>query len=131
MNCRFCRLQVAMGKEKMKELGLVVKDEEVAELVKTLCRTRKVKSKRVAKTEAELQREARAKLTVKLARKLGVKHFAYAFRHGFATRKLIEGHDHLTVAELLGHTNGTLLATVYQHLGQHDERLRKALDGAA
>lgn len=66
----------------------------------------------------------------RLKKHTGVKHFAYALRHGFATRKLVEGNDHLTVAELLGHSDGTMLARVYQHLSQNDEHLRKALGGA-
>jgi integrase len=63
----------------------------------------------------------------RLKKHTGVKFFAYAWRHGFATRKLIEGHDHLTVAELLGHSDGTTLAKVYAHLDQADDHLRKAL----
>jgi integrase len=63
----------------------------------------------------------------RLKKHTGVKHFAYAWRHGFATRKLLEGHDHLTVSELLGHSDGTMLAKVYAHLDQADEHLRKAL----
>lgn len=65
----------------------------------------------------------------RLKKHTGIKHFAYALRHGFATRKLVEGHDHLTIAELLGHSDGTMLAKVYQHLSQNDEHLRKALRG--
>lgn len=63
----------------------------------------------------------------RLKKHTGFKAFAYAFRHGFATRKLIEGHDHLTIAELLGHADGTTLAKVYAHLSQADDHLRKAL----
>jgi integrase/recombinase XerC len=63
----------------------------------------------------------------RLKKHTGIKHFAYAWRHGFATRKLIEGHDHLTVSELLGHSDGSTLAKVYAHLDQADEHLRKAL----
>jgi integrase len=63
----------------------------------------------------------------RLKKHTGVKHFAYAWRHGFANRKLLEGHDYLTVAELLGHSDGTMLAKVYAHLDQADEHLRKAL----
>ena len=65
----------------------------------------------------------------RLKKHTGVKHFAYAWRHGFATRKLLQGHDHLTVAELLGHTDGATLAKVYAHLDQADEHLTKALEG--
>ena len=43
--------------------------------------------------------------------------------------RCIAGHDHLTVAELLGHADGTMLAKVYAHLDQADEHLRKALEG--
>ena len=67
----------------------------------------------------------------RLKKKLGVKYFAYALRHGFATRMLTSGVDHLTVAELLGHSNGTMLATVYQHLDQKGQHLRDALRKAA
>jgi integrase len=63
----------------------------------------------------------------RLKKHTGIKHFAYAFRHGFANRKLVEGHDYLTVAELMGHHDGNMLAKVYAHLDQHDEHLRKAL----
>jgi integrase/recombinase XerC len=52
----------------------------------------------------------------------------YDARHGFATRKLVQGHDHLTIAELMGHTDGTMLAKIYQHLDRNPEHLRKALD---
>ena len=46
----------------------------------------------------------------RLKSKLGVKYFAYALRHGFATRMLTCGIDHLTVAELLGHASPTVSA---------------------
>ncbi len=64
----------------------------------------------------------------RLKKHTGVKHFAYAWRHGFATRKLIQGHDHLTVAELMGHSDGTMLAKVYAHIDQNDDYLRQALN---
>ena len=49
-------------------------------------------------------------------------------RHGFATRKLVQGHDHLTVAELMGHRDGTMLAKVYGHLDRNTDHLKKALE---
>lgn len=63
----------------------------------------------------------------RLKDKLGVKYFAYAFRHSFAQRLLVDGVDHLTVAELLGHADGTMLAKVYAHMDQADGHLREAL----
>jgi integrase/recombinase XerC len=67
----------------------------------------------------------------RLKAKLGVRYSAYLFRHGFATRLLVKGVDHLTVAELLGHSDGTMLAKVYQHLDQSDSHLREALRKAS
>lgn len=66
----------------------------------------------------------------RLKDKLGVKYFAYAFRHSFAQRLLVDGVDHLTVAELLGHADGTMLAKVYAHMDQADGHLREALKRA-
>ena len=63
----------------------------------------------------------------RLRKSRGIKQFAYALRHGFCQRKLEEGHDHLTVAELMGHANGAMVAAVYSHLNQADDHLRKAL----
>jgi integrase len=64
----------------------------------------------------------------RLEKHLGEKFCAYALRHGFATRKLLEGHDHLTVAEVMGHRDGRMLAQHYSHLDQHGEHLRRVLE---
>ncbi len=63
----------------------------------------------------------------RLAREHGKGQACYDLRHGFATRKLVQGHDHLTVAELLGHKDGAMLARVYQHLNRNSEHLKKVL----
>lgn len=55
----------------------------------------------------------------RLKEKIGRRYCLYHFRHSFATRKLREGLDPLTVAELLGHSDPSMLAKVYQHLA-HD-----------
>jgi integrase len=64
----------------------------------------------------------------RLSRVAGVKKAAYDMRHGFATRKLVQGHDHLTIAELMGHRDGKMLAKVYAHLDRNDAHLKKALE---
>lgn len=64
----------------------------------------------------------------RLSRLAGVKKTAYDMCHGFATRKLVQGHDHLTIAELMGHRDGTMLAKVYAHLDRNDAHLKKALE---
>jgi site-specific recombinase XerD len=51
----------------------------------------------------------------------------YDARHGFATRELVQGHDHLTVAELMGHRDGSMLAKVYAHLDRDDAHLKRAM----
>ena len=67
----------------------------------------------------------------RLSKHLGVQYAAYSIRHGFATRKLVEGHDHLTVAEIMGHRDGRMLAQTYQHLHHKGEHLRRVLENRA
>lgn len=63
----------------------------------------------------------------RLTKILGRRMFCYAARHGFGTRKLIQGHDHLTIAELMGHSDGSMLATIYSHISEDETHLKKAL----
>ena len=67
----------------------------------------------------------------RLKKQLGVKYACYSLRHGFATRKLEDGLDHLTVAALMGHSDGTMVARVYSHLGDRPDYLREKLIGSA
>ncbi len=89
------------------------------------------------RTEGKLFRNTRGELWTKyalcsrmyrLSPVAGVKKTAYDMRHGFATRKLVQCHDHLTIAELMGHRDDTLLARVYAHLDRNDAHLKKALE---
>ncbi|AWM36983.1 site-specific tyrosine recombinase XerC [Gemmata obscuriglobus] len=60
----------------------------------------------------------------------GEKRFAmYDLRHLFATRKLKEGHDPITVATLLGHRDTGMLARHYQELSKDCEHLLDAANG--
>lgn len=63
----------------------------------------------------------------RLKEKLGERFSPYLFRHGFTQRLLVSGVDHLTVAALLGHADGTMVSKVYSHMDQADEHLREAL----
>lgn len=63
----------------------------------------------------------------RISKKIGRRLFAYAARHGFATRKLIQGHGHLTIASIMGHTDGSMLAKVYSHIDKDDAHLKQAL----
>ena len=51
----------------------------------------------------------------------------YDARHGFCERLLESGVEHLTVAELMGHANGRMVATTYQHLTKAHAHLKDAL----
>jgi len=64
----------------------------------------------------------------RLSKVTGKRMAMYDARHGFATRKLIQGHDHLTIAALMGHTDGSMLAKVYSHIDSDDAHLKKALE---
>ena len=63
----------------------------------------------------------------RISKATGKRMFCYAARHGFATRKLTQGKDHLTVAALMGHADGSMLAKVYSHIDQDTAHLKKAL----
>lgn len=64
---------------------------------------------------------------LRISEKLGRKMFCYMTRHGFGTRKLIQGHDHLTVAAIMGHSDGSMLAKIYSHVSDDEVHLKKAL----
>ncbi len=64
----------------------------------------------------------------RLSRATGRKMAMYDARHGFATRKLVQGHDFTsTIAELMGHRDGTMISQVYGHLDRQSDHLKKAL----
>ena len=66
----------------------------------------------------------------RLKKHVGVKFAAYDFRHGFCQRFLEGGADHLAVAELMGHSDGKMVATVYSHMNRADQHLRDTLKKA-
>ena len=66
-----------------------------------------------------------------LKKHLGVKYAAYSLRHGFCQRMLENGVDHLTVAQLMGHVNGNMVAQTYSHMNQAHEHLREQLNRVA
>lgn len=63
----------------------------------------------------------------RLKSKLGKRFSPYLFRHGFCQKLLMMGVDHLAVAALLGHADGTMVSKVYSHMDQADDHLRAAL----
>lgn len=126
-NNRFCRLQARLGREELARRGWALDPVAVEALAAALPPTRTEGGVEVAKSDRDLLREARKKLTVKAAAKVGTKYALTAIRHSFATRLLESGVDHLTVAALMGHADGTMLAKVYSHVGQKTDFLRDEL----
>lgn len=51
---------------------------------------------------------------------------AYHFRHSYATDALRRGVDPITVAELMGHSDATMVSRVYQHLAKNVDYMRMA-----
>lgn len=126
-NNRFCRLQHRLGREELKRRGFALDPARVSEFAATLRPEKTVAGRTVPKSAAELLREARKKLTAAAAKNLGTKYALTAIRHSYATRLLEAGVDHITVAALMGHVDGTMLARVYSHVGERSDFLREQL----
>ena len=130
VNCAFFRLRVRMGKAELQRSGESIDRQAIAELVPTLKTTRRVKGRLVQKSEADLRCEAKRKLLAARAVELVPRYSLYALRHSWATRALQRGTDALTVAILMGHSDPSTLAKVYQHLAHNPghllEQARKA-----
>jgi integrase len=67
----------------------------------------------------------------RLKAKLGTRFAAYDLRHAFATRKLKEGFDPITVASLLGHKDAAMLCKYYEGVSDDGEHLLSALKRSA
>lgn len=123
VNCAFSQLQDRMGREIAREQGLEFSEEEIADFIATLKPTRRVQGVECEKTPAELRHEAKNKLTQRRSRRIAPKYSLYVLRHSWATRALRSGIDSLTVAVLMGHSDPSTLARVYQHLSQDPAHL--------
>ena len=126
-NNRFCRLQHRLGREELKRQGFKLDPDVVAQFAKTLNPSKQVRGKTVPKGDKELLREARKKLTIKRAAKLGTKYALTAIRHSYCQRLLEAGVDSVTVAALMGHVDSVMVSRVYSHMGQATDHLRSAL----
>jgi integrase len=131
VNCAVDRLRVRMGKEAMNRQGESVTEAEISAFIPTLKPTRTSQGVIRTKTNAELRCEAKVKLTTKLAMSLAPRYSLYAFRHSFATHALERGVDSVTVAILMGHSDPSMLAKVYQHLTQNPKFMLEQAKKAA
>ncbi len=134
VNCAFDRIQFRMGKEHLRAEKYVLNEDEIAAKIATLCKTRKSHGVSQQKSASELREEARAKLLNKKAAERAPRYSLYALRHSWATKALKSGLDGLTVAILMGHSDPSTLARVYQHLSHDPQHLlmqaRRANGGA-
>lgn len=74
---------------------------------------------------------ARRRQRAKLARQSKTRFAMYDIRHCFATRKLKEGYDPITVAALLGHKDAAMLCKHYEEISRDGEHLRQAVNSVA
>ena len=112
-----------MGKVELQRLGKDVPTAEIEQMIPQLKPMRAEHGQTIKKTPAELRCEAKSKLTDRLAAKFAPRYSLYALRHAWATRALQSGLDGLTVAILMGHSDPSTLARVYQHLSHNPDHL--------
>lgn len=63
----------------------------------------------------------------RLSEETGVKITAYDLRHGYITRKIKEGVNHMVIAPAVGHTDGSMIGRVYSHVSEEEDHLIEAL----
>ncbi len=63
----------------------------------------------------------------RLKKKVGFAACAYGIRHSFATEGLKSGVDSLTLAQLMGHADTSMLSKNYAHLARNPEYLRESV----
>lgn len=75
------------------------------------------------------KQDIREKRMVKLRQQCNLPHVTlYGFRHSFATRCLAQGIPDAIVAQLLGHSNTTMLHKHYSHLGSQYKVMQQWLE---
>jgi integrase len=129
VNCQFCALRVRMLQSQGVDPEQLNRD--IAKLIPQLKPCRKIDGKAVRKTDRQLRQEARQKVLSRYAKERVPRYSLYALRHSWATRALQTGLDGLTVAILMGHSDPSTLARVYQHLAHQPEHLLQQARKAA
>jgi integrase len=124
---RFDRLMLALGMEKLRKNGITV-----PRLPRFDRRAYADKAQlKAAWNEHQKKLRERRKQIYQLARQHGDRWAAYDLRHGFCQRLLENGANHLAVAELLGHSNGTMVSQVYSHMNRATTHLKDTLRKAS
>lgn len=131
VNCHFKRIRMRMGMEAWQKKRETASAAEIAAMLERISKTRTEKGRLVRKTERERLTEAKRKLRYRKAAELGPRYSLYALRHSWATNALERGVDALTVAVLMGHSDPSTLARVYQHLSHNPKHLLEQAKKAA
>lgn len=121
INCAFIRLQIAFGRQVMKETGV-----SVPKLKRFRRASVPAGELKQAKAAHDAKVRDRRKEITRLALEHGQKLHLGAFRKSFATEALKNGVDPVTASHLLGHSNTNMLAKVYARLAQDPKYLREA-----
>ena len=129
VNCAFIQIQIRMGKQAMRASFLTIPEPEVAELTSQL-RARWEQLGRIAKTDQQFREMARSRLWSLHAERHAPKYCLTAVRHSWCHRALKQGLDALTVSQLMGHTDVSMVAKVYSHLSHAPDFLRSAMNRA-
>lgn len=130
VNCGFRRIRSRIGQQLMGDRKMSITEAAIRQEAATLKREKTEKGKTRLKTKAELRREAKTKLQHQTACGLVPNYCLYALRHSWATHALQHGVDPLTVAILMGHSDPSMLAKVYQHLSLNPDHLKSQLKKA-
>jgi integrase len=118
VKCRFQKLQLALGRKRLKEGGLL--PPKIPRLTKSLRQDPTVRREHERKV-LERRRQVNG-----LARQHGIRLNLYSFRHTFVTEALVTGVDAVTVSVLAGHRDTAMISRHYAHLTQRLAHLREA-----
>jgi len=130
VNCAFDRLRVKLLRTSA-TFDAEVLEKEIRKMLSELSPNRVVNGELIPKTVKQLGDEARRKVLARLTQESVPGYSLYSLRHSWATRALQSGLDGLTVAILMGHSDPSTLARVYQHLSHEPEHLLKQARRAA
>ena len=113
-------IQVRMGREQFERLGQPVPQSLIDAIAAKKPRHRKSGQ---PLTDVQFRSEVRELAVRRHAKAFAPRYSLYALRHAWATRALESGVDALTVAILMGHSDPSTLARVYQHLSHNPEHM--------
>ena len=123
VNCAFDRLRVKLLRTSA-TFDAEALEKEIRNMLSELSQNCLVNGEVIPKTVKQLSDEARRKVLARLTQESVPCYLLYSLRHSWAARALQSGLDGLTVAILMGHSDPSTLARVYQHLSHEPNASR-------